>query len=332
MNQIMESLKNNSPLTGYLSGVRRMQEEEKQLTKYSQKNLSEIRKIEIREMQPQELELAMSWAVDEGWNPGKHDHLAYYQQDPAGFLVLHLSGQPIGSISMVRHSNTFAFIGLFIVLPEYRSQGFGKMLWNEALKRLETFSSVGLYAVPQQISRYRKSGFFDRYGVSHLELPELSSAGSSSPNSCLEGINENNLDLLSESDKVNWGSSRASFFNTLFTKKGDECYGFLSFDQETGAVNGYGIARPCQEGFRVGPLYAKSFECAKNLVDQLLSCLDQGTKVIFDVPERNEFSAMFAEYFNLNLVNEACTQAMFKGGETETRTNICYGLLSLEIG
>jgi hypothetical protein len=66
---------------------------------------------QIRAMSRSELELAIGWARDEGWNPGLHDATPFHAADPEGFLVGVLEGRPISSISVVRYGGTFGFLG-----------------------------------------------------------------------------------------------------------------------------------------------------------------------------------------------------------------------------
>lgn len=290
---------------------------------------SSMQNLEIRRMSFEELKLVMDWAKNEGWNPGKYDYVGYYDQNPEGFLLLSLNDQPIGSISIVKHRTNFAFIGLFIIVPEFRGKGYGTHLWNHALNELKTFSCIGLYSVPQQKTRYNSSGFLTQFSVKRREIKELPSTQSN--NNELEAINQGNLNLLSNYDQDIWGSSRAPFFSALIQKT-EGYHGFISFDETTREVNGYGIARPCQEGYRVS-LYAKSFETAQELASHLLSQLNPGTKVIFDIPDRNPFSNAFSEYFHLKLIESACTEAMFKGERSaDESSKNCYGLLSQELG
>ena len=70
----------------------------------------------IRAMSRAELDLAIGWARDEGWNPGLHDATPFHAADPEGFLVGVLDGRPISSISVVRYGQTFGFLGLYIVI------------------------------------------------------------------------------------------------------------------------------------------------------------------------------------------------------------------------
>ena len=56
------------------------------------------------------------------------------------------------------YENNFAFIGLYIVKEEYRKQGYGIQLWNNAITKLGDVN-IGLDGVVEQQENYKKSGF-----------------------------------------------------------------------------------------------------------------------------------------------------------------------------
>ena len=43
------------------------------------------KKFEIKTMTRKELDIAVDWARQEGWNPGLYDADAFYAQDPLDF-------------------------------------------------------------------------------------------------------------------------------------------------------------------------------------------------------------------------------------------------------
>ena len=69
-----------------------------------------------------EVELMLSWAIEEGWNAGADDAVAFYAGDPEGFFVAEVDGAPVASISVVNHTDDFAFLGLYICRPEHRGK------------------------------------------------------------------------------------------------------------------------------------------------------------------------------------------------------------------
>ena len=53
----------------------------------------------IRCMTRPEIDLCVSWAAAEGWNPGLYDADAFYAAESEGFLVGLLNDEPIACIS-----------------------------------------------------------------------------------------------------------------------------------------------------------------------------------------------------------------------------------------
>ena len=112
----------------------------------------------MRRMRRDELDRVVLWAAAEGWNPGVHDADAFFAADPDGFFVGTLDGELIASISIVRYREAYAFLGFYIVRPEFRGKGFGLRLWDHALELVDA-SSIGLDGVVAQIPAYERSGF-----------------------------------------------------------------------------------------------------------------------------------------------------------------------------
>ena len=83
-----------------------------------------------RPMARPELDLALAWAAEEGWNPGPHDAAAFWAADPGGFWLGELDGSPVASISVVRYGAEYGFLGCYIVRPEHRGGGLGLALWQ----------------------------------------------------------------------------------------------------------------------------------------------------------------------------------------------------------
>src|SRR3990167_2769337 len=114
--------------------------------------------FQIRPATRKELDIMVEWAAKEGWNPGLYDADAFYATDPQGFFMGFLDNEPIASLSAVSYSPAFGFLGLYIVKPEYRGNGYGWKLWQEALKHLPS-QNIGLDGVVAQQENYKKSGF-----------------------------------------------------------------------------------------------------------------------------------------------------------------------------
>lgn len=288
----------------------------------------------------EELTIVMNWAVEEGWNVGKYDAKAYYKAFPTGCRLLLHEDKIVGGIFLAEYNNQFTFIGLFIVEKNYRDQGLGKLLWDDTMKQLEKMTSIGLYAVPQQVSRYQKSDFKSSNDILRWEtqMPSNSSSlGTAENTNNVLFLDKENSDLILQVDEYDNKMFRMPRFSLIKAMlEIQQVVGFAV--KEQGKVVGYGIIRPCQKGHRIGPLYANNFEDVKNLTLKLLDVVRQlNTPIIFDAPspELNKFITAFAEYFNLQRVKDADTQAMFKGEmpkEIEETTDKLYAICSLELG
>lgn len=118
----------------------------------------------VRSMRPGELELVLEWARQEGWNPGLDDSLAFLEADPSGFFVGSIGEVPVGSISVVKYGESFAFLGLYIVHPDFRGKGYGKAIWETGVASAGD-RTIGLDGVAAQQDNYRKAGFEPAYST-----------------------------------------------------------------------------------------------------------------------------------------------------------------------
>jgi len=283
----------------------------------------------IRQADRKGLEFILDLATAEGWNPGKYDGESFFASDENGFLILYHGNEPIGSIAVVQLSKDYAAIGLFIVAKKHRSQGFGTLLWNEAIKRLAHCRTIGLNAVPSQVKRYQAAEFKDSFANQRWSKAVDSKAEDTKH---LISTAENPYLMfkkLCEYDELVFKHPREKFLTAMLLAP--QTFAFVSFDKDR-AVNGYGVVRPCIKGYRIGPLYAADFESAQTLCRLLLAKIP-GEIVVLDTPIINKFGIAFAEYFGLEHIPAADTLAMFKGEQPESKnTSDCYAVASLEIG
>jgi GNAT superfamily N-acetyltransferase len=289
----------------------------------------------------EELKEVMSWAADEGWNVGKNDAQAYYKAFPTGCKLLLKDNIPIGAIFVADFSAEFTFIGLFVVKKEYRGMGYGKELWNEAMRHIES-GNGGLYAVPMQIERYMASGFNSVCKIQRWSTIAPSFSGSSSIKKSNNEENEKESILpLSKANIKSICNYDATMFPSRYSLlkamiKMQDTFGFVI--RKSNTISGYGLIRRCQTGFRIGPLYASDFGFAKELTIKLMEKIAGSQEpIIFDTPppSQNHFIGLFADFFNLQRNTEDDTEEMFKGKapkEIDEAIKETYAICSLELG
>lgn len=76
------------------------------------------------------------WAGDEGWNPGLSDAPSFFAQDPEGFFIGRIDGQPVSAVSVVTYDADYAFLGFYLVRPDLRGRGHGLATWKTALAHM----------------------------------------------------------------------------------------------------------------------------------------------------------------------------------------------------
>ena len=277
----------------------------------------------IRTMTRREVDLAVDWAAAEAWNPGLSDANCYHTADPKGFKVGLLNSEPIASISCVRYGEGFGFIGLYIVTPEYRGQGYGVPLWNAAMDFLDG-RNIGLDGVPEQQENYRKFGF--RLAYRNVRY-EGRGGGAAVP---LTGevvpLRDVPFQSLLAYEHPFFPEPRPAFLEAWISQPGSIAVGLLGGR----SLAGYGVCRPCRRGYKIGPLAADSPEQASGLLDALTNGIDRDTPVYLDVPAPNEAAVKIAEERGMEVVFE--TARMYTGEFPSTPLDRLYGVTSFEVG
>ena len=278
----------------------------------------------VRTMRAGELELALEWARQEGWNPGVDDAPAFWEADPSGFLIGAIGEVPVGCISVVRYGETFAFLGLYMLHPEFRGRGYGKQLWNRGMA-LAGNRIIGLDGVVAQQENYRRYGFETAYRtLRYGGIPQVPDVGEQARQ--VVPVTDGKLDALVHYDAEIFPGLRYSFIRawcgTPERRK--------SFIVGGGSrVRGYGTIRRCFEGYKIGPLFANKPEVALALLGKLLAEA-KGAPVYLDVPADNLAAIKLAEECGLSPVFE--TARMYRGKAPEMPLDRVFGITTLELG
>jgi ribosomal-protein-alanine N-acetyltransferase len=113
----------------------------------------------IRPARASDIPEIVRWARSEEFAPGFGDVDIYRNTDKQGVWVGWVDSTPVGCIAGIKYNNVYGFIGLYIVRPEYRGQGYGHRLWEQALRHLQDVKCVGLEAASHLITNYAEWGF-----------------------------------------------------------------------------------------------------------------------------------------------------------------------------
>jgi GNAT superfamily N-acetyltransferase len=268
---------------------------------------------------PAQVDLMLAWAEREGWNPGPADARCFRAADPEGFLVGMIGDRLVATISAVRYPG-LGFVGLYIVDPEYRGLGYGHRIWRQAMERLEG-TVTGLDGVVAQQDNYARSGFV----LAHRSI-RFGGPADGRAHVDVVGLSVADLADVAAYDEPCFGAPRRAFLEQWLAEPGARTLGV----RRDGRLIGYGVIRPAQDGYKVGPLFADDGDVAARILDGLALHAGEGATVFLDVPEPNAAGIALAHERGLVPVFE--TARMYRGGQPQLPLDRVFGITSFELG
>ena len=268
--------------------------------------------VTIESMTLKEVDIAIEWAQKEGWNPGIHDADCFYHADPNGFYAAKVDGEIVGTASIVKYSELFAFEGLYIVRPDFRGKGIGLEIQHFVECKCNGIN-LGLDGVVSMQKKYEKDGFLfahnnTRYaGIAHGERS----------NRCLT-IRNDVFDEVATFD--------SKFLERWLFQK--DANAFTVREEKSNNISGYGVIRKCFKGHKIGPLFANN-EATAELLKSLSSTVS-GEKVFLDVSEPNTAGIQLAKRSKMQPVFS--TVRMYTKTAPVLPLDKIYGIASFELG
>lgn len=267
-----------------------------------------------------DLETVLDWAAEEGWNPGRDDAAAFLAADPDGFLVRKLSGKPVSAISVVNHSDSFAFLGLYLCHRDHRGQGHGLAVWHAGLAHAGQ-RTVGLDGVPDQQANYARSGFSAAGATTRLTGgTELRASGAT------RRPDPQDLPSLLESERSLSGYDSRRFLSGWFR---DTPWRRTRILTDHGRLAGYGTVRACRRGAKIGPFRARDAEAARALLCDLAGAFGAGP-VSLDVPDGATGLGSLLE--GLGFLPSFSTARMYLGTPPASGADAFRSIATLELG
>ncbi|WP_031480157.1 GNAT family N-acetyltransferase [Streptomyces bicolor] len=264
--------------------------------------------------------LVREWAVAEGWNPGVADSAAFFAQDPEGFFIGRIDGEPVSSISVVNYGSDYAFLGWYLVRPDVRGRGYGLTTWKTALAHAEN-RTVGLDGVVAQQDNYRRSGF----ELAHRTFRFTGTAPAVEAPADVHAVRPADLAEIKAYDGTCTPADRPRFLEHWLTGPGHHAVVRRDGDR----VTGYGVIRPGHDCPRIGPLFADTAEDARALLAALTAEV-AGREVAIDVPETNAAAVALAEGAGFTPSFE--TARMYTGPVRPYAQERVFGVTTLELG
>lgn len=279
--------------------------------------------MSLRPLAASEMGWLMEQAHAEGWNPGLHDAASFHIADPGGFFVAEQGCTRLGCISAVRYGSDFGFLGLCIVREPYRGQGVGLALWQKGMDWLQG-RCVGLHGAPAHQVSYVRQGFSQAWRCQRFEGPARPAPQPVSR--AVVPLGSVAFEELRLDDSHIFPGPREAFLRAWMSQPSATGRAWVA----KGKLGGWGMARPCREGFKIAPLVADSPEIAQALIQALCAALPPGTRVMIDVPHANV--AALALVRSLGMVPRFETMRMYSGRAPAVQSARLFALTSLELG
>lgn len=267
---------------------------------------------------PGEWKTVTGWAADEGWNPGTSDTESFFAQDPEGFFIGRLRGEPVSAVSVVNYGDDYAFLGFYLVRPDLRGRGLGIATWRAGLAHAGS-RTVGLDGVPAQQDNYRASGF--RLAHTTARFSGRTTPGRPAPD--VRPVEPADLAAVAAYDSACCPADRPRFLERWLTGPGHRA--LVRFVD--GRLTGYGVIRPARDAARVGPLFADTAEDARALLHALTA---DGQPYAVDVPTTNAAGVALAG--ELGLTPSFDTARMYTGPVRPCARDRIFGVTTLELG
>ncbi|MDN3686480.1 GNAT family N-acetyltransferase [Cyclobacterium jeungdonense] len=240
--------------------------------------------IYIRQMLPDDLDVAMALKKTEGWNQTREDWQLFLKQQPQFCLVAVIENKPVGTVTAIAYQNRLAWIGMMLVDRKYRRKGISKMLMREILHRLEGISTIKLDATPEGQFVYQQLGFKKEYSLWRFVRKAIHSLQESDRDAGVSRVSISDLPELEKLDAPVFGASREKVLGHLLLTFSE---GALML-KEAGELKGYILSRKGSNYTQLGPLVAKDEAIARRLINQALTHFNDQALVLDVAANRQE--------------------------------------------
>ena len=189
------------------------------------------------------LPAAASLSDAAGWDVGERDWRRFFRSSAATVLVGRRDDDAVGTATLVtyegRDGPPVAWVGMILVHPEERRQGYGTALFEAAVERAPEDALVGLDANEMGYEVYADTGYHDVCTVTQWRGGLDVSVADPAPEADVAAV-------LARDDVA---VDRGPFLRELV---GEDDVRAVATDE------GYAVARPVGDAWQVGPLLAST--------------------------------------------------------------------------
>ena len=222
-----------------------------------------------------------------GWNQSLQDWKRLLRHDPRGCFVAEWSGRPAGTATTTVYSKDLAWIGMVLVDPDVRRRGIGTALLVRCIEHLRR-SGVGcikLDATPLGMHVYGPLGFVSEWSLSRWQTTERAPSSARIEAASDPGprpLDSSDVACVADLDASAFGVARNRMLTMLATQSATRVR-----TDGAGRIVGYGMLRPGQRAYYLGPMVAQDESSGIALADDLLGSIAL-LPLYWDIPDANQ--------------------------------------------
>ena len=262
-----------------------------------------------------------------GWNQTCDDWQRFLQWEPEGCFLAEWDGTPVGTATTLVYGSELAWIGMVLVLPEYRQRGIGRALLERCIRHLQQrgVRCIKLDATPLGKPVYQKLGFQEEWTLTRWVSAQVP-ARTMNPDPKIRPCQDNDLVLIEPLDTTAFGVSRRRIVESLYRSHGN----VLVYEAKPGQVAGYGIIKPGSRAFYLGPLAAESTEVALELV-AALRLRNPDATIYWDIPDQQTATVAWCQHESFT-AQRSLTRMFLGSNSTPGDPRKQFALAGPEIG
>jgi len=258
--------------------------------------------IKIRTMDTEDITFALNLTKSENWWFTKNDFIRLLDFEPNGCFIAEKNGASRVGIVTTLSYGKFAWLGVLIVDPNYRSKGIGTMLTEHAFSYLKEVGAetIKTDAVPKAVSLFERLECKKECKV--LRLYSKGKALEGKKERDIRGLKAIDIEKLITFDEDYSGVSRAKVLKRLIMDFPELC--LVEYENKNKLI-GYMMIRKYEEGYRIGPWICdpSNSDIAERLLRDALHTID-GAPTKINVLETNNVAIKILKTHGFEEISE----------------------------
>jgi ribosomal protein S18 acetylase RimI-like enzyme len=235
--------------------------------------------VRLRTMTKADVPAGMRLKEIAGWNQTPADWERFLNASPDGCFVAEVNGQVCGTATTIPYEGRFAWIGMVLVDPEFRSRGIGTKLLDRTIEHLDTqkIPTMKLDATPLGKPLYEKLGFAAEYEIERCTFTRAT--GQRVDVSCSPlptTLSAGALETICKADRAIFGADRSGLLKSL--SEGTPEFAAGIWDKEN--LQGYSFGRHGSFADHLGPWMSRDADTARRLLEAFQARSSRETLVV----------------------------------------------------